>query len=210
MVCVIANEAESDKYVKKLDTCKHLQVMLYGIFSNSYSLRELVLGCLIDANKLSHLGIDFKVCRSTLAEANARRDGSVFGDIYAGIYKQYEEVLPDSSSPVKRLNVYDSSTITLFCDVLGGCGRSRKRGGNRKGGIKVHSMMKASQGVPSLVRLSPAAASDSKYMREMEVLEKGSMVVFDKGYSSHEVFEELSELGIYYTTRLKDNVNYEI
>jgi hypothetical protein len=209
MISQISDSFQSDRYVKKLDTYKHLVIMLYGIFSDSYSLRELVLGCLIDANKFCHLGIDFKVCRSTLADANARRDSTVFESIYISLYERYKHLLPDSRLPVKNLYAYDSTTITLFCDVLKGCDKAYERGGKsgkRKGGIKVHSLIKASEGIPCLARLDAASVSDSKYMREVEFLEKGSMVALDKGYSDHEVFEELSERGIFYTTRLKNNV----
>jgi len=212
MISQISDSFWSDRYVKKLDTYKHLLIMLYGIFSDSYSLRELVLGCLIDANKFCHLGIDFKVCRSTLAEANARRDSTVFESIYISLYERYKHLLPDSRFPVKNLYAYDSTTITLFCDVLKGCDKAYERGGRagkRKGGIKVHSLIKASEGIPCLARLDAASVSDSKYMREVEFLGKGSMVALDKGYSDHEVFEELSERGIYYATRLKNNVCYE-
>ncbi|GBU25657.1 transposase [Fibrobacteria bacterium R8-3-H12] len=208
----IAKDARSDRYVKKLDTYSHLLVMLYGIFSDSCSLRELVLGCLVDAGKLGHLGIDFKVCRSTLAEANARRDSTVFESIYIGLYERYRHLLPDSRFPVKDLYAFDSTTITLFCNVLKGCDKAYEQGrkaGKRKGGIKVHSLIKASEGIPCLARLDAAAVSDSKYMREIGFLGKGSMATFDKGYSDHEVLEEFSGLGIYYTTRLKDNVKYE-
>jgi hypothetical protein len=187
--------------------------MLYGVIGDCNSLRELVLGCLVNASKLSHLGIDFKICRSTLAEANARRDSSVFEAIYISIYERYSGILPDSRFPVKRLFVFDSTTITLFCDVLKGCDKAYEKGsreGKRKGGIKVHALMKASEGIPRLVCLDAAAVSDGRHMRDMENLEKGSMVAFDRGYSSHDVFEEFSELGIFYTTRLKDNVRYEV
>jgi hypothetical protein len=125
MISLIAKDAQSDRYVKKLDTYKHLLIMLYGIFSDSYSLRER----LIDANKFCHLGIDFKICRSTLAEANARRDSTVFESIYISLYERYRHLLPDSRIPVKNLYAYDSTTITLFCDVLKGCDKAYERGG---------------------------------------------------------------------------------
>jgi hypothetical protein len=208
-----ARESSADRYVKHFDTHKHLLVMLYGILSDCCSLRELVLGCLVNAARLAHLGISFKVCRSTLAEANARRASRVFAAVYAGVYGRYKSFLPDSRFPVKDLYAFDSTTITLFCDVLKGCDKMYEKGGRagkRKGGIKVHSLMKVSDGIPCLVCLDAAAVSDSKHMRDMLALPGGSMVAFDKGFSSHDVFEELSELGIFYTTRLKDNVKYEV
>jgi hypothetical protein len=213
----MAKSYGTDRYVKKLDTHKHLLAMLYGILSHCYSLRELTLGAMVKAVPLEHSGIGIKVCRSTLSDANSKRDSSVFGAIYSMLYDNLSRFLSDSRLgglfPVKNLYAYDSSTITLFSDVMKGCDKEYESGpkqGKRKGGIKVHALMKVSEGVPCLVRLSEAAKSDSKLMGEMKSLAKGSMATFDKGYSDHDVFEEFSELGIFYTTRLKANVRYEV
>jgi hypothetical protein len=52
MISQISDSFQSDRYAKKLGTYKHLVITLYGIFSDSYSLRELVLGCLINGRWL--------------------------------------------------------------------------------------------------------------------------------------------------------------
>jgi len=212
----------SDWYVKSLKTYEHLIVMLYGVMSGCNSLRELVLGLTVKASRLRHLGLDYRPPRSTISDANARRGSDLFGDLYMLLYDKYSRFLSDSRAsnrrerrkklPVKKLVAYDSTTITLFMDVLKGCDKAYERGrkaGRRKGGIKVHSLMNVSEGVIRLACLSEAAMSDSKRMRDLLTLEPGSMATFDKGYSNHEVLEEMSRLGIFYTTRLKDNVKYE-
>jgi len=213
----LAKTYGTDRYTKKLDTYKHLLAMLYGVFSHCYSLRELAIGAMVKAQAMEHSGIGFKICRSTLSDANSRRDSAVFGAVYSMIYDKLGVFLSDSrlrgKLPVKDLHVFDSSTITLFSNVLKGCDKEYESGprqGQRKGGIKVHALMKVSEGVPHLVRLKAAATSDCKLMDEMKALAKGSMVTFDKGYSDHDVLEEFSELGIFYTTRLKANVKYEV
>jgi hypothetical protein len=213
----LAREYGTDRYVKKLCTYKHLLAMLYGILSDCNSLRELTLGSLVNADRLSHLGIDFKICRSTLSDSNAKRGSLVFGALYSEIYRQNRHYLSDSRlaawRPVKNLFAFDSTTITLFSDVLKGCDKEYEKGsrqGKRKGGIKSHAMIKVSEGVPCLVRLSAAAVADGNYMKELKNLEKGSMVAIDRAYCYHSVFEELSERGIFYTTRLKDIVKYEV
>jgi len=61
-----------ERYVKSLDGYTHLVVMLFGVFKHFDFLRELEIGMLAEANKLQHLGIDYMVRRSTLAEANKR------------------------------------------------------------------------------------------------------------------------------------------
>ena len=60
----------SEAYVKRFDGYKHLVVMLFGILKHFDSLRELEIGMKAEAHKLVHLGMDYLVRRSTLAEAN--------------------------------------------------------------------------------------------------------------------------------------------
>jgi len=216
MVNRIAREHGADRYVKRFYAYEHLLTMLFGILGDSYSLRELVLGGLVKADRLGHLGIGFKLCRSTISDANSRRPSSVFGAIYAELYRRNRHFLSDSRlaslRPVKNLFAFDSTTVTLFSDVLKGCDKAYEKGsrrGKRKGGIKAHALIKVSEGAPCLVRLSAAAVADGNYMRELKNLDKGSMVAIDRAYCYHAVFEELSERGIFYATRLKDIVKYE-
>lgn len=108
------------------------------------SLREIVLGMLSEANKLQHLGINYMVKRSTLSEANNRRDNKFFEQIYFSLFQKYKSLLPDS--PTNRswerlLHIMDSTTISLFSNALKGVGRNPKKG-KKKGGIKVHTVLK--------------------------------------------------------------------
>ena len=63
----------SEVYVKRFDGYTHLVVMLFGVLKHFDSLRELEIGMKAEAHKLRHLGLDYLVRRSTLAEANIRR-----------------------------------------------------------------------------------------------------------------------------------------
>src|SRR5690606_12350408 len=85
-----------NRYVKKLDGYTHFVVMLYGVLMRYNSLREIVIGMLSEASKLQHLGIDYMVKRSTLSEANARRDSDFFAQIYFSLFQKYKKYLADS------------------------------------------------------------------------------------------------------------------
>ena len=63
----------SEAYVQRFDGYQHLLVMLFGVLKHFDSLRELEIGMKAEAHKLGHLGMDYLVRRSTLAEANIRR-----------------------------------------------------------------------------------------------------------------------------------------
>ena len=73
---------QSNRYYKKLPLRTHLISLLYGVFSYCNGLRELCEGLLACEGKLSHLGFDKAPARSTLSDANCKRNFLVFAMIY--------------------------------------------------------------------------------------------------------------------------------
>ena len=123
----ISRKGVHDRYVKKLDGYSHFVIMLYAVLMRYDSLREIVVGMLSEANKINHLGIDYMVKRSTLSEANNRRSNEFFEQIYFRLYRKYKNDLADSRTDKAwehLLHIMDSTTITLFSNVLKGAGRN--------------------------------------------------------------------------------------
>jgi len=207
----IARRHGAERYVKKFTTFNHLIVMLFVAFEGYHSIREAILGLLANAHKLSHLGLSYLVRRSTFSEANQRRSSKVFEDIYMSIYQKHALDLTDSrlsDSDLKRLYIMDSTTISLFKDILRGVGRNPKEG-KKKGGIKAHTIIKSSENVPCLVRYSEAVRHDHMFLDEVFKLEAGSIITFDKGYVDYATYEAFTKSKIWYVTRLKDNALYQ-
>lgn len=199
-----------DRYVKKLDGYTHLASMLYGVLQRYDSLRELVLGMLSDANKLQHLGLNYCVRRSTLSEANSRRDSRFFEQIYCSLYNQYKHVLSDSSLKreyEKKLYILDSTTIRLFSNVLKGVGRN-PISGKKKGGVKAHCLISAQENVPQFIRITQAATHDHTILKEIE-LARGSFLAIDRAYIDYTQFEKFTQSGVYYVTKMKKNLTYK-
>ena len=137
----VSREKGSERYVKRFNGWVHLVVMPYAVIMRFDSLREITASLLAESRKLRHLGINFKIGRSTLADANSRRPESVFEAIYRDLYSRYRPVLSSDSRSgktpkwMKRLQIIDSTTITLFSNLLfKGVGRHPKSG-KKKGGI---------------------------------------------------------------------------
>jgi hypothetical protein len=185
--------------------------MLFVALEGYHSIREVILGLLANSHKLSHLGLSYLVRRSTFSEANQRRSSKVFGDIYMSVYRSHVSDLADSrlsDADLKRLYIMDSTTISLFKDILKGVGRNPKEG-RKKGGIKAHTIIKASENVPCLIRYSEAARHDHLFLKEVFNLAAGSIITFDKGYVDYAQYEAFSRSSIWYVTRLKDNTIYQ-
>lgn len=91
---------------------------------------------------------------------------------------------------IKRLRIIDSTTISLFSNVIfKGVGRHPKAG-RKKGGIKVHSVIHANEGVPCDVRFTSAATNDS-FMLAPTYYQHKEIVAMDRAYVNYEKFEEL-------------------
>jgi len=207
----ISAKHDSDRYVKKLTTYKHVIVMLYTVLEGYSSLREVIVGLLADAHKLGHLGLDYLPKRSTYSDANKRRPSQVFGDIYMDVYSHHASLLSDSrlsKEQTRRLFIMDSTTITLFKEILKGAGRKPIEG-KKKGGIKAHTLINASEHVPCLIRYSAAARHDHQFLKDIK-LPKGSFITFDRAYVDYVKYEEFTRTGVFYVTRLKSNAKFEL
>ena len=199
----------SDRYYKTFRTYDHLVSMLYATLSGVSSLRELSTVLLACEGRIGHLNLKGFPKRSTLSDANRKRDSEVFAHVYYGLFEKYSGYLSDSSPlspPVKHLQIVDSTTISLFSDILKGVGRDPVNG-KRKGGIKMHTMINAMEDVPCLVRFSSAATHDHAFLKELQ-LKRGSFVVFDKAYNDYGQYAQWTASDIYFVTRQKDNAAY--
>ena len=201
-----ARRNQSDRYYKKFKTIDHLITMIYVVLSGCNSLREITSIILACEGKINHLGIKYFPRRSTISDANRKRNSSVFSDIYFGLYHKYRKIISDSKlkdTVIKHLQIVDSTTIGLFCDILKGVGRNPLNG-KKKGGIKMHTMINATEDVPTLIRFTSAATHDHEFLKDLE-LKKGSIVVFDKGYNDYTQYLRWNLEGVYFVTRQKDN-----
>ncbi len=199
-----------DRYTKRLDGYTHFVALLFAVLNRYDSLRELVVGMLSEAHKLQHLGVDYMIKRSTIADANNRRSSDFFASIYASLYQRHKHFLSDSrtnKSWEERLYIMDSTTISLFSNILKGVGRNPKHG-KKKGGIKAHSVIKATENVPQLVCYTSAATHDSFMLKALQ-LEEGSFIALDRAYINYAEFERLTQEGVYYVCKMKSNLVYE-
>jgi len=200
----------SDRYTKKFKTKDHLISMLFCSFAKCNSLREVSGGMLGLSGKTANFQLTHIPKRSTLSDANKNRDVEVFSEIYNSLLKKYSHVLSDSRIMEvlkKQVKIVDSSTISLFNDILKCVGRKSKSG-KSKGGIKVHTVINADETVPNLVWFSPAANHDHQFLKKLNC-DDNTIYVFDKGYNDYKAFEHFTKQNTGFVTRIKDNAIYK-
>ena len=166
-----AQEHNCDRYYKRFKTYDHLVTMIFVTISGCSSLREISSIMLACEDKINHLGLTKFPKRSTLSDANKNRSSAVSASIYQSIYNRYRHFLSDTNTkmlPVEDLKIVDSSTISLFSDIIKGVGRNPING-KKKGGIKMHTMINAKEDIPCLVRFTSATTHDHTFLKELNL-----------------------------------------
>ena len=214
-ILVISRENGGERYVKHFDAWQHLVIMLYAVIKRFDSLREITNSMFPEARKFSHLSISMMPHRSTLSDANARRSEVIFEETYRDLYATYKGELSSDSRKhqtpkwLDRLQIIDSTTITLFSNLIfKGVGRHPKTG-RKKGGIKVHANIHANEGVPSDIRFTSAATNDS-FMLKPSNYASGDLLAMDRAYIDYAKFEEMTRRGVTYVTKMKKNLVYTV
>ena len=211
----MSRKTGGERYVKSFDGWHHLVVMLYAVLMRFDSLREITASTLAEARKLNHLGITTMPRRSTLSDANARRPEAFFEAVYRDLLVSNRHLLSadsrNGSMPpwMASLLIMDSTTIPLFSNLIfKGVGRNPKTG-KKKGGIKVHKIIRAVEGVASDIKFTSAATHDS-FMFVPEEFNKGELLAIDRAYIDYEKLEKLTQRGVMYVTKMKRGLKYKV
>ncbi len=209
---LLVRQCGSDRYYKSFFSWEQLVVMLFGIFSRCDSMGEVCDGMRALAGKLNYLGMDCAPSKSTAGDALRDRDNEIFKLYYFALINYFEPLLSVSRKEkisFEKFYAFDSTTVTLFSDVMKGVGRNPKGDGKKKGGLKVHMLTDVHADTPVFATISEAKMHDKKFLQHLNP-SKGSMLVFDKAYNYYRQFAEWTEEGVYFVCRLKDNAKAEV
>ena len=110
----VSRQLNADYYCKKFTTCEHLVTMLYGILNKCEFLLEVTTRLPAWDQRIHHSGINNHPGRSTVSDANKRRNEVGFEKIYYQLLVKYRHILPDSQKRSKKNNLYifDSTTVS--------------------------------------------------------------------------------------------------
>ena len=202
----LTKKYKADHYCKKLFAFDHVVTMVACCFMRCTSLSELITGLQANAHRLVHVGLKNTPRKSTLSDANARRTEAFFGELYHSLHRIHYPRSPDSchgkGRMQERVYLLDSTTITLFSDVMHGTGRFAQNG-KKKGGAKAHVLMREVDDVPCFIDLTEGKTSDHHILPKI-ALPKWSILVFDMGYTSYAQWNRWHQEGIWWVTRLKE------
>src|SRR5690606_34713244 len=82
----VVEQEGSDRYYKKLKTADHFICMFYAVLTRNGSLREVCKNIGLIIQKLIPFGMRQLPAKSTLSDANRRRDNKIFAVLYSKLF----------------------------------------------------------------------------------------------------------------------------
>ena len=200
----LENRHKTGRSSRKFGFKEQFSVMAFIQLAARRSMRD-GLRCLAAAdNRLYHRGLK-NVARSTFADANSSRPVGFFKDLFNEMYGLCRPQAPKHKFRFKsKLYSLDATTIKL-CLSLFPWASFRQR----KGGIKMHTLLDHDGYIPAFVTVTEAKMHESRVAKTLD-LASGSIVAFDRGYVDYFWFRLLNEKGVFFVTRLKQNAAYKL
>jgi len=193
----IADKYNGDRYVKYFNCWSQLVCILIGQIGNLKSLREIVDSINFQSNNQYHLGMKKNISKSTLAEANEKRDWRIYREVFYSLLKKMPDKTQSETQSVIKL--IDSSPIRL--DLLNHPWAEKTQ---RIEGIKLHLVYDLTHTIPTYFEFSGARTNDIEKAKNLEIA-SNTTYVMDRGYMDFNWWNEIDEKGAYFVTRLKRN-----
>jgi len=176
--------------------------MAFAQLAYRESLRDTVLCLRAMHSKLHHVGIQSKVSKSTLADANEKRDWRIYCDFAQILIAQARRLYADDDFGLQlKETVYalDASTIDL-CRSVFPWAQFR----STKSGIKLHTLLDLRGNIPSFIWITDAKVHDVNILDEL-ISEPGSIYVMDRAYFDFERLYNMHQSLAFFILRTKAN-----
>lgn len=180
--------------------------LAFGQLTHRESLRDIVT-CL-NAHKSKHyqLGLRADVARSTLADANERRDWRIYADFAQVLIRKFRKTTQlDKASEIELDNVIyalDATVIDLCLNVFWWA-KFRKH----KAAIKLHTLLDIRCEIPCFIHITDGATHDVKVLDVLE-FEVDAIYIMDRGYVDWKRLYRIHKAKSYFVIRAKVNLRF--
>ena len=179
--------------------------MAFAQLTYRESLRDIEICLRAMQPKLYHAGFRGKASRSTLADANEKRDWRIYADFAHVLIRTARAlyVTEDFGLELQQTTyALDSTTIDL-CLSLFPWAHFRKH----KGAIKLHTLMDLCGNIPSFIDITHGKIHDITILNQL-VLEPGAFYIMDRGYIDFGQLYRFTQESAFFVIRAKKNLDY--
>jgi len=189
--------------VRSLSCTDQFRALVFAQLTYRESLRDIEACLTAQSAKLYHMGIRSPIKRSTLADANERRDWRIYADFAQRLIAQARELYAEEDFSLALSDtVYalDSTTIDLCLSVFPWAPFR-----STKAAIKLHTLLDLRGNIPSFIHISDGKMHDVRVL-DLMIPEPGAIYVMDRAYLDFERLSLIDQAGAFFVTRGKSNL----
>ena len=193
-----------NRAVRTMPCSVQYQVMAFAQLTYRESLRDIEACLSAQSAKLYHMGLREPVRRSTLADANETRDWRIYAEFAQRLLAKARRLYADDDLDVdlpSTVYALDSTTIDLCLSVF-----PWAHFRSTKAAVKMHTLLDLRGNIPSFIHISDGKLHD---VHALDVLlpEPGAIYVMDRAYVDFGRLHVLHEVGAFFVTRAKSNLD---
>ena len=199
----IVDRYHGDRSVRTLRCTEHYRAMAFAQLTGRESLRDIEACLAARSAKLYHSGFRAPVRRSTLADANERRDWRIYADFCQRLIGQARALYADellATELNETAYALDSTTIDLCLSIFPWATFRAT-----KAAVKVHTLLDLRGSIPSFIHISEGKLHDVNVL-DLLVPEAGATYVMDRAYIDFQRLYALHQAGAFFVTRAKKNI----
>ena len=189
--------------VRSLSCTDQFRALVFAQLTYRESLRDIEACLTAQSAKLYHMGIRSPIKRSTLADANERRDWRIYADFAQRLIAQARKLYAEEDFSLALSDtVYalDSTTIDLCLSVFPWAPFR-----STKAAIKLHTLLDLRGNIPSFIHISDGKMHDVRVL-DLMIPEPGAIYVMDRAYLDFERLSLIDQAGAFFVTRGKSNL----
>ena len=189
---------EGNKGVRTFTCLDQFMCMAFAQLSYRESLRDIECCLRAMREKLYHMGIRGKVSRSTLAEANEKRDWRIYSEFAQILIHEARQLYANDDFGLElQETVYalDATIIDLCLSVFPWAWFRRT-----KSAIKLHTLLDLRGNIPSFMWITHAKVHEVNILDQL-IPEAGSIYVMDRGYLNFKRLYRLHQCSAFFIVR---------
>jgi len=193
-----------DYRVREFSCRDQFLAMAFAQLTYRESLRDIETCLNAVPTKLYHAGFRGRISRSTLSDANRRRDWRIWADLAQVLIRRARALYArDDFGVALKQTAYalDSTTIDL-CLALFPWARFRRR----KGAVKLHTLIDLRGNIPCFIRITHGKTHDVAVLDHMPI-EPGAFYMMDRGYIDFGRLHAFTRQMAFFVTRAKKNID---
>ena len=216
LVPQLARETGVDEQARTYNEWSHIVTLCYAQVTHSIGLNDVCDALQLNSGPLSAIRGATPPSRNNLSHANKVRDPIMAEKLFWAELEHLGNISPQfvSGKAAKRfarkfkrvIHVVDSTTIQLIASCMDWAKHRR-----RKAAAKCHLRLDLQSFLPRFAIIDTAREADAKRARELCAgIKDGEIVIFDKAYVDFDHLWSLDERGVFWVTRAKENLQFEV